>query len=120
MGRYRVLHIESYSWPFKYLNKIVDLNPDYILVYISFIKYFFIFIFVTLIYIGIACFTTGIYSQDKWALSLPGGPASLNLITKFYLKKPFKSVFGVLVIITLMLILVSYLLYVYINIYVKG
>lgn len=121
MGKYRVLHIADYSWPLNYLNKIVDLNPDYILTYVTFIKYFLLFIIAVIIYMFIACITTAIYSQNNIHLSLPGKPDTLNLITKcFYLKKLYKSLFIILVIMFILIIIVAYLLFVYINIYVKG
>lgn len=121
MGKYRVLHIADYSLPLNYLNKIVNLNPDYILTYITFIKYFLLFIIAVIIYMFIACTTTAIYSQNNVALSLPGGPGTLNLFTKcFYFKKLYKSLFIILVIMFILIIIVAYLLFVYLNIYVKG
>lgn len=122
MGTSRVLHIAEYSWPLNYIERVLgfDLNPRYLLNFISFVKTFYLWIIIVICYMLIACLTTGIYSQDKMALSLPGGPATLNLITKcFYIKNPYK-LYLILVLITLMLIWVSYLLYIYINIYVIG
>lgn len=123
MGRSRVLHPADYTHIATYFN-FQYINPDYILHVVTFIKFIAIFIIAYTVYFIIATVTTAVYSDNKDALSLPGGPASLNLFTKcFYFKSQQARINNLLLfsaIVLILLVLTSFVLYHYINIYHLG
>ncbi|RYE15719.1 MAG: hypothetical protein EOP34_02050 [Rickettsiales bacterium] len=120
MGSSRVLHPADYSQIVTTLN-LQYINPEYILHVVTFIQYCAISVIVYIVYFIIATVTTGVYSNTKTALSLPGGPASLNLFTKyFYFKSPQARInsllvfFGiVLILMTLASIIITHYIYMY-------
>ncbi|RYE15125.1 MAG: hypothetical protein EOP34_04375 [Rickettsiales bacterium] len=123
MGSSRVLHLDSYSQIFSYFN-LQYINPDYILYVVTYIKYIAIFIVVLTVYFIIATVTTYVYNTDKTALSLPGGPSSLNLFTKcFYIKSQQRRLIFLLSFFAISLILMglaAIVLYHYLAIYYIG
>jgi hypothetical protein len=75
MGYSRVLHIADYSSELKYLNKIVDINPDYILYLVTILEYITTIILAFTVYYIVAVVTTFVYRKDKFALSFRGAGA---------------------------------------------
>jgi len=123
MGRSRVLHPENYSQIITTL-KLQYINPDYILYVTTFIYIIMIYFIIITIYYMLCVLTTFVYRNDKFALSFPGGPASLNLFTKcFYIKSLQNRILLLLVLYGIPFILLALsggVLYHYINIYEIG
>jgi hypothetical protein len=123
MGSSRVLHPADYSQIVTTLN-LQYINPEYILHVVTVIQYCAISVIVYIVYFIIAVVTSGIYTKDKWALSIQGEPTSCNFFTKyFYFKSPQARVKSVLVffgIVLILMTLASIILYHYIYMYKIG